>query len=350
MSEKMKAVLYYGPGHLEIGEADKPTAGPGEVVIKVVSATTCGTDLKRYRRGYRGDEEGKAVVFGHECAGTVYEVGEGVTKFKVGERVVAHNSAPCHQCYWCKKGQYSLCENLTFAPGAWAEYRLIPAPIVQQNMFHIPDNVSYAMAAIVEPCSCAVYNIADAGIAMQDYVCVNGCGPLGLMQIIAAKQRGANVIATDMAPLRLEAAKKCGADIVIDLKTVEDQVQAVRDCTPDKRGVDCAIDCTGYPEVWEMNVNMVRKGGTVMEFGGCKGGSTVTFDCARLHYDQLTIKGLFHTTPDIVRTTFDMICNGLVPEDVFIGGTYPLSKAQEALDSHGRGEVVKNEIRCDIFE
>lgn len=342
----MKAVMYYGPGKLKVEDIPVPKAGPGEIVIKNVSALTCGTDLKRFRRGYRRDKAGEADIFGHESAGIVYEVGEGVTKFKAGDRVAAHNTAPCNECYWCKKGQPSLCENLIRASGAWAEYRLIPSPIVKQNSFMIPENISYRLAAIVEPLSCAVYNITESGLGLMDVVVINGAGPLGLMQVRTAKLRGAYVIVCDSIPFRLECAKALGADVCINIQEVSDQVQAVQAVTPYGRGADIAIDCTGIPGVWEMNIDMVRKGGTVMEFGGCKGGSTVNFNCDRIHYSQLTIKGLFHTTPAAVEEAFQMICRGEIPEEIFIGKSFPLEQAQEALESHARGEVVKNEICC----
>lgn len=342
----MKAVMYYGPEKLRVEDTPIPKAGPGEIVIKNVSALTCGTDLKRYKRGYRRDKTGEADIFGHESAGIVYETGEGVTKFKVGDRVVTHNTAPCNECYWCKQGQPSLCENLIRASGAWAEYRRIPAPIVKQNSFIIPENISYRLAAIVEPLSCAVYNISESGLKLMDVVVINGAGPLGLMQVRTAKLRGAYVIVCDSITFRLECAKALGADVCINIHEVPDQVQAVKAVTPYERGADIAIDCTGIPAVWEMNVDMVRKGGTVMEFGGCKGDSTVNFNCDRIHYSQLTIKGIFHTTPAAVEEAFHMICRGEIPEDIFIGNSFPLERAQEALESHAKGEVVKNEICC----
>jgi len=343
----MKAIMYYGPGKLTVEDAPVPQAGPGEIIIKNVSATTCGTDLKRYKRGYRNDKPGQADIFGHESAGVVYEVGEGVTKFKVGDRVVSHNTAPCNHCYWCKQGQPSLCENKVSASGAWAEYRKIPAAIVSQNTFIIPEHVSYRLASIVEPLSCAVYNINESGVKIMDVVAINGAGPLGLMQVKTAKLRGAYVIVCDAVPFRLDCAKALGADVCININDVESQVDAVREATPYGRGADIAIDCTGLPQVWEMNMDMVRKGGTVMEFGGCKGGSTVTFNCDRLHYSQITIKGVFHTTPQVVAQSFDMICRGEIPEEIFIGKSFPLAEAEAALLSHATGEVVKNEIRCD---
>jgi len=349
MAKTMKAAMYYGAGQTRLEEVPVPVPGPGEILMKNISALTCGTDLKKYRRGYRTDKPGVGSIFGHESAGTVYEVGPGVTKFKIGDRIAPLPSAPCNKCYWCRRGQPSLCEHPAGAgaSGGWAQYRLVAAPIVEQNTFLIPDNISYRHAAIVEPLSCAVHCIDESGITLMDMVAINGAGPLGLMQVRTAKLRGAYVISCDKSPFRLDCAKKLGADVVINIDEVEDQVQAVRDCTPFSRGVDIAIDCTGLPEVWEMNTRMVRKGGTVMEFGGCKGQSTATFDCDLLHYAQLTIKGLFSTTPRIVEESFNMIVRGEIPEEVFINRTFPLAHFQDALDLHGTGTVVKTEIRCD---
>ena len=343
----MKAAIYYGPGHTEFEERPIPVPGAGEILMKNISATTCGTDLKQYRRGYRTDT-GESKIFGHESAGVVAEAGAGVSKFKAGDRIAPHNSAPCGSCYWCRREQYSLCEKLVFALDAWAEYRLIPAPIVEQNTFLIPEHVSYRLASCLEPLSCAVYSVDQSGLILADTVVINGAGPLGLFHVITAKLRGAYVIVCDSIPFRLECAKKLGADQAVNITEVEDQVAAVRGLTPDKRGADIAFDCTGLPAIWEMNMNMVRKGGVVMEFGGCKGGSAVTFDCDRLHYAQITVKGLFHTIPRVVEEAFSMIARGLIPKDIIIGKTFPLRRFQDALDSHAAGLVVKNEIRCDL--
>lgn len=342
---KMKAALYYGIGDIRVEEIEKPKAGPGEIVMKNMAALTCGTELKQYRRGYPGFVEGEVRKFGHESSGIVDEVGEGITKFKPGDRIATHNSAPCHTCYFCKIGQFSLCENLVFSDGAWGEYRLLPAAIVKENVFHLPDDISYRSAALLEPLSCAVYNIDEANVKLADIVVINGAGPLGLMNMVVAKLRGAYTIISDLNSKRLEFAKQLGVDAVVDVSKVSDQIQAVRDLTPNKRGVDIAIDATGLPVMWEKNMSMVRKGGTVMQFGGCKSGTTVTFDTRRLHYDQITVKGLFHTTPLHVEQAFQMIVRGQISEEVFVGGSFPLSQCVDAIESHAKGDVVKNEIR-----
>ncbi|MFZ3071596.1 MAG: zinc-binding dehydrogenase [Anaerolineaceae bacterium] len=342
----MKAAMYYGIGDVRVVDVPKPKAGPGEIVMQNISALTCGTELKQYRRGYPSFKEGEVRRFGHESSGIVAEVGEGVTKFKVGDRIATHNSAPCNSCYFCRVGQHSMCENLVFSDGSWAEYRLLPAEIVKQNVFLLPDNISYRSAALLEPLSCAVYCINEANVQLMDIVVINGAGPLGLMNLKVAKLRGAYTIISDLNPKRLEFAKQLGADATIEVSKVDDQVRAVRELTPDGRGVDIAIDATGLPEMWEKNLYMVRKGGTVMEFGGCKSGTTITIDTRLLHYDQITVKGLFHTTPRYVEQAFRLIERGYISEDVFVGGTYSLDHCIDALESHARGEVVKNEIRC----
>ena len=343
----MKAALYYGIGDIRVEDVPKPKVGFGEILMKNVTALTCGTELKQYRRGYPSFKEGEVRKFGHESSGIVAEVGEGVKNFKVGDRIATHNSAPCNHCYYCRVGQYSLCENLVFSDGAWAEYRLLPAAIVEQNVFHLPSHISYKSAALLEPLSCAVYCIDEANIKLMDIVVINGAGPLGLMNLKVAKLRGAYTIISDLNPKRLQYAKEIGADEIINVSEVDDQIEAVLDKTPSHRGADVVIDATGLPEMWEKNMYMVRKGGTVMEFGGCKSGTTVTFDTRRLHYDQITVKGLFHTTPRHVEQAFRLIERGHISEEVFVGGTYPLEKCVEALESHAKGDVVKNEIRLE---
>lgn len=346
----MKAVVYYKPMDLRIEEVPTPKPKPGEILMRNISALTCGTDVKQYKRGYPRFKEGQILIFGHESAGIVEEVGEGVTKFKKGDRIAPHNSAPCNKCYFCKIGEHSMCEDLTMVKSGWAEFRLLPAPIVEQNTFLIPENISFRSAALLEPLGSAVHCIDNAGINLSDTVVIHGAGPLGLMQVKLAKMRGAYVISTDVNAKRLETSKALGADEIIDASKIDDIVKAVRDITPNSRGVDIAIDATGLAEIWEKNLYMVRKGGTVMEFGGLKAGSSITVDSTLLHYSMVNIKGVFHTKPRLVQQSFDLIKRGEISEDLFVQGTYSLDKTLEALDSHARGEVIKNEIRCDRWD
>ena len=297
----MRAAVFYGFDDLRMEDVPTPVPGPGEILMKNISALTCGSDLKQYHRGSpKLSSFGSKPIFGHESAGIVAAVGEGVEGFKVGDRIAPHNSAPCHKCYYCKLGITSMCEHPTFIKSAWSEYRLLPASIVRENVFHIPDNISFRSAALLEPLGSAVQGIEMAYIQLMDTVVINGAGPLGLMMAKVALLRGAYVIQTDISEYRLGQAKKLGVNETINVKEVDDQVKAVLALTPEGRGADAVIDATGLPEIWEKNLFMARKGGTVVEFGGLKGGTKVNLDATLIHYNQLNIKGTFHTTPRIV--------------------------------------------------
>jgi len=336
--------MFYGPGDVRVEDIPEPQAGPGEVILKVESALTCGTDVKTYRRGH--PLRNNRTIFGHECSGTVVEVGSGVTKFSVGDRVATHNSATCNSCYFCKVGQSSMCSHRVKLDGAFTQYVRIPAPIVEQNAFRMPDDLSFQAAALLEPFACAVYGADQADIKLGDIVVVNGAGPIGLMILRCAVMRGAYVISCDMSDRRLEVAKQLGAAEVINISKVDDQVAAVREKTPDGRGVDVAIEAVGLPEVWEKTIRMARKGGTVVLFGGCKSGTTVTIDTELLHYSQLTIKGVFHTTQRHVSMAFDMLCRKVITPDIFVTGRYPLDRVVDAIKAHAAQEGIKNEIVC----
>ena len=337
--------MLYEPGDLRLIECEKPKAGKGEVLIKNEVSLTCGSDVKSYIRGYA--KHTPPYNIGHECSGVVAEVGEGVTKFKVGDRVVAHNSAPCNECYYCKKGIHCMCENLItnqLKNGGFSEYQLIPEIIVKQNMLHIPDDMSFKQAALLEPFACAVYGVSEIPVEQGDYVAVNGCGPSGLMFIRLLYLKGARVIACDKSKVRLEAAKKLGAHDIINIEEVDDQVRAVKDLTPGKRGVDAAVEAAGSVKVWQMSINMVRPGGFALLYGGTKAGEELTVDTKLLHYSQITIKGLYHTTPLYVNQAFELLKMKVIDEKDFLYNEYKLENVKEALMNHHEGNVIKNYI------
>lgn len=342
----MKRILFYAPEDIRVEEAEVPTPAKGEIVIKNVVTLTCGTDVKTYKRGYRYEPP---FTMGHEAAGVVHAIGEGVTKFKVGDKVVAHNSASCGKCYYCKKGQESMCVDLIqnqFKNGAYAEYQLVPEKIVELNTFLIPEGMSYKQAALLEPLACALYGTEMTNFDIGDTVCVNGCGPIGLMFIRMCYLRGARVIACDLSDERLQLAKKLGAVETINIKDVKDQAQAVRDLTEDKRGVDAAIEAAGLPEVWSIALDMARPGGEVLFFGGTKKGLTVPVDTTKVHYEQLTLKGVFHTTPRHVNAAFEMLKMNAISADDFVQNEYPIEDTEKAILEHASGKVIKN---CIVF-
>lgn len=338
----MKQVLFYAPKDIRVEEVDKPVPGKGEVLIKNAVSLTCGTDVKTYMRGYRFEPP---YGFGHEASGVVEAVGEGVEKFKVGDRVVAHNTAPCNECFYCKKGLHSLCEDFLLNLGAHAEYQVIPERIVHQNMFHIPPEMSFKQAALTEPFSCAVYGTSQIPIEMGDVVAVNGCGPIGLMFIRLITLRGAKVIACDMHEKRLELARKMGATHIVKASNGEEQIKMVRELTENGRGVDIAVEAVGKPEVWDLAINMVRPGGFVLCFGGTAKGLKVELDTTLLHYSQITVKGVYHTTPIHVATAFELLKRGVIKEEDFVDKEYSIDNIEDAIVEHSRGDVIKNCIK-----
>jgi len=341
--KKMKAQLFYGPGDVRFEETDVPKIGPGEALVKIKSALTCGSDLKTYKRGHPTMIV-DGSVFGHEWAGDIVELGSGVEDFSIGDRVVAVNSVPCFRCYYCKLERYSICENLIYNNGAYAQYIKIPADILSINTLKVPDHIDYSAAALLEPLACAVHGIDESNITEGDMVAVNGAGPIGLFFVALAKLKGAIVISSDLSDGRLEVAKELGADFTVNATKVDDQVQAVKDLTAGGRGVDVAIEATGFPKVWEMTILMARKGGTVNLFGGCASGTTITIDTQLLHYSELTIKGIYHHTPYYVRKAFKLIEKGLFDTSKFITSDMPLERLVDALELMGQQKGIKYNI------
>lgn len=310
MAHEMTAAVLYGKEDVRIERLPVPMAGAGEMVVRVHAALTCGTDLKVYRRGYHAKMLTLPISFGHELAGTVHEVGAGVTRFKQGDRVVALNSAPCDACYFCRRGQQNLCDDLLFNNGAYAEYIRIPARIVEKNTLLLPDELPYEHAALTEPLACVLHGLEESGPRAGDTMVVIGAGPIGLMFMHAAQIAGLHVIAVVKHDEQIAAAQVFGAEQVVQTTAVDDPIAAVRALTPEGRGVDIAIEAVASPVTWQWAVDMVRKGGVVNFFGGPPSGTKVELDTNRLHYNEITLKASFHHTPATVRRAFELIQSG----------------------------------------
>ncbi len=330
----MNAAVLHGREDVRIERVPVPEAGPGELIVSVGAALTCGTDLKVFRRGYHARMIVPPALFGHEQAGTVVQAGEGVTDFSSGDRVVALNSAPCGQCYFCERGQENLCDDLLFNNGAYAEFIRIPARIVAKNTLHIPDHVPLEHAALTEPLACAVHGFEDSRPHPGDTVAIIGGGPLGLMMLHVAALAGCEVIAVVKHDGQVEAARQLGAAHVVQTGNIRKAIRETRELTHKNRGVDIAIEAVGVPEAWEEAVEMVRKGGTVNFFGGCAVGTHVSLDTNRLHYSDITLRATFHHTPAICRKALELIAGGRFQAAAFITGhahLYELNRVFEKL-------------------
>ena len=234
----MLAAMFYASFDVRMEYQPVPQPGAGEVLLKVVAATTCGTDVKTYLRGHPLLMRKIPSRFGHEVAGFVAAIGPGVTQCTEGDAIVIANSAPCQQCFYCKRGNFSICEDLLLLNGAYAEYILVPERIVRMNLYHLVPGSSFIAAALTEPLACALHGVDACEIAKGDTVVILGSGPLGLLLTAIAKLKGAYTIITGRNSDRLALANRFGADVVIDIGqcTLGEQKEAIIDKTEARRG------------------------------------------------------------------------------------------------------------------
>ncbi|WP_130864721.1 zinc-binding dehydrogenase [Acidipropionibacterium timonense] len=284
---------------------------------------------------------------GRTIAGVVESVGEGVTQFAPGDRVVSANTVPCGHCWACRIGRESLCENLEFLWGAFAEQLVIPARIAARNTYHLPDHVDFAAAAPLEPLACVTHAMAESGIELADTVVVHGAGPIGLMFVRLSAARGAHVIAVDQTPWRLTQATRMGAEQTVLLPTdgtPESNAALVAARTPAGRGADVGIEATGYAPVWQQNLLSLRPGGTGIMFGGTKAGASFPLDTTAMHYHEYLIKGVFHHTPRHVATAVDLVSSGIVDGHDLVSEERPLEALVDSLEDMAAGRGSKYAI------
>ncbi|HEX3177687.1 MAG TPA: alcohol dehydrogenase catalytic domain-containing protein [Methylomirabilota bacterium] len=340
MSETMRAVVFHGPGDLRFEEIAVPTPAAGEVVLRVDAALTCGTDVKTLRRGHPVMIPRVPTVFGHEFAGTVTAVGAGVHGVRAGDRLAAANSAPCGECALCLAGRPNLCEDLLFVNGAYGEYIALPPRLVARNVVRLDHATPAARAAFAEPLACAMLGIERAGLETGQTVVVFGHGPLGCLLAMVAASRKCRVVVVGKAGWRLERVRALRVAECLDGGARVDVLGQLRALTGG-RGADVTIDATGRPEVWEQAMAAVGRGGSVVFFGGCAPGTTVTVDTRRAHYEELTLAGAFHHTPELIRQAVEALESGVVNPDGLITQTMRLDGVREALDLMAKGEALK---------
>ena len=338
----MKAAVLYGKEDVRVEEIAPAELKPGEVRIQIKAALTCGTDLKVFKRGYHARMIVPPAVFGHELAGVISEVSAGARPevpdsahprtWQVGDRVVVANSAPCGTCFYCRRNQDHLCDDLLFLNGAYAESIVVPARLVSKNLLHLQDQTPFHEAALVEPLACVVQGIEESKLEPQDRVLVLGSGPIGLMFVALAKHAGCRVTLAGRGAKRIQTARTLGAEVV-DVTGQSDLCKAL---TPNP-GFDVVIEAVGKPETWEAAVRLVRKGGKVNFFGGCPSGSTVTLDTGLIHYSNLTLLASFHHSPRAIRNALGLIESRVVRSENFIDGHWPLSDLPKLFRSMAEG-------------
>lgn len=326
------------PGVLEMREVPVPSPGPGELLVRVEAALTCGTDLKTYRRGH--PKIPLPAPFGHEFAGTIAATGAGITRFREGDAIAAVPTAPCGECRLCRRGRENLCAQAVgrMVLGAFGEYLLLPPHLVAQgNVFQRPPHLSAEQAAALEPLACVVHGASRVSFASAETILILGDGPIALLFVQLATASGGRVVLVGRHEVRLAAARTFGAETMVIQDA--DPAHAIVDHLGGK--ADVVIEAVGEPSLWETAHGLASTGGEVLLYGGCAAGAQARFDTGRLHYDEIDLKGAFHYTRAAVRTAFDLLAGGAVDASPLITHRLPLSALEQALALVATREAIK---------
>lgn len=344
----MRAALLTAPNQMILTEVPTPSAAPGELVLRVRMATICGTDIRIFRgkktRGVRFPS-----VIGHEFAGEVVEVGEGVQGFNVGDRVSVDPVIPCHHCTYCQGGMENVCANRTAIgyefDGAFAEYVRIPASAVTGgHVFKVADGITWEQAALAEPLGCCINGQEHARIGLGDVVVILGAGPIGLMHLQLAKAAGAHrVIVSEPMAHRREIALALGADCVVNPEK-EDLLAVVRDLSSGL-GADVVIVAIGIPALVNQALTLVRKGGRVNLFAGFAVGDMPPLDVNLIHYNELFVTGASALTRRHYEKALRLIETGAVKVGELVSHRFPLERIHEALHVAENGLGIKVAIQ-----
>jgi len=321
----MRVAMYYSNRDVRIEETEVPPIGPGEILVKVVASGICGSDVMEW---YRRDKV--PLVLGHEVSGEVVSVGEGVEKFKIGDRVAATHHVPCNTCHYCLNGHHTVCDTLLrrthFDPGGFAEYLRIPAINVDRGVFPVPETMSFEEASFMEPLACVLRGQRNAGMAPGQSVLVLGSGISGLLHVALARNLGAGFVgAADTIPFRLEKALEMGAHATFQAD--EKVVENLREHN-EGRLADLVIIC--FDDFIPLALKTVERGGTVLFFAGAAEGAKIPATINELFWrTEITLTSTYGGSPADCSTALKLIKAGAVEVKRLI--THRLSLAEAGL-------------------
>lgn len=296
-------------------------------------ALTCATDTKMLRAGSHPALGPLPAGFGHECAGRVVARGLGVAGVSLGERVVPGNSAPCDRCRTCRRGRPSLCAEPRFLTGAFAPLLLVPSRIVRRNLLRIPDGLAPEIAAMAEPLACAIRGVERSGAGRGDAAVVLGGGPQGVFLSWLLARRGCRVVLCDPHLERRERALAFGAASVAAPPDGSGALAELVELTAG--GADVVMVAVGRAEAWRQAFDVVRPGGEVNLHGGCPPGGEIHLDAHRLHYDEVTVRGSFHHTPETLRAAMAILSAGEMPARALLDAPIGLADLARSLAAGG---------------
>ena len=342
----MRRAVLLDTEQFEIQDRDRPTPGDDEVLVAIRDVGICGSDVHYYEHGRIGDyvvEE--PLVLGHESAGEVVEVGPDVDGLAVGDRVSLEPGVPCRRCAHCKRGEYHLCESVTFMAtpphdGAFAEYVAWPADFA----YRLPESVSIREGALCEPLSVGIHACRRGDVGTGDTVLVTGAGPIGLLAMEAARAAGAtDVIVSDVVDRKLDLAAERGADRTVN-PAEEGLAEAVAEHT-DGVGADAAIEASGAESAVRATLDAVRRGGTVV-FVGLSADDVIPLDHLAIIDGELDVRGSFRYA-NTYPAAIDLLADGAVDVEGIVDFEYPLSGVDAAFGRALESETVKGMIVVD---
>ena len=325
----MRVAVYYSNSDVRPEERPRPAIGPGELLMRIRASGICGSDLMEWYRKPKAP-----IVLGHEVAGVVEEVGEGVETFAVGDRIVTTHHVPCNRCRYCLTDRHSVCPTLhatTFDPGGFAEFVRLPAVNVDRGTFHLPDGVTFDEGSFVEPLACVIRGQRLTGIKPGDSVAVLGSGVSGILQIQLAKATGAGrIIATDVSEQRLQLAMKFGADAALKADT-PNVVQKIIDANAG-HAIDRVLVCAAARSALEQALEVVDLGGTVLFFAPLLPEETLDYPAHDLWKKGISIVHSYAGPPADMQAALDLIAAKRIDVANMVTHRLPLEQTQKGFD------------------
>jgi L-iditol 2-dehydrogenase len=320
---------------VEVEEIPTPQIGPGEILIRVEACGICHTDLKKIEYNLLAPPR----VYGHETAGVVAAVGEGVTKFKPGDRVVAFHHIPCGSCFYCQRKIYAQCPvykkvgiTAGFEPagGGFAQYVRVMDWIVEAGVERIPDGISFERATLVEPLNTCLKAVVQCDPQPEDFVVVLGQGPIGLMFTMLVHRTGAGVAATDTIEARLELSSRCGAEFAWDPRKVDVAGEVKR--MTEGRGADLVIVASSAPGIVEQALRCSRPGSRILLFAQTSSTERIEASGADICVGERTLFGCYSASLDLQRESARLVFSGEIPVEELISHRLPLVKICSGFD------------------
>ena len=331
----MRVGMYYNNSRVEIEELPIPVVGPRDILVKVMASGICGSDVLEWYRIKKAP-----LVLGHELAGEVVEVGEGIKEFKRGDRVFATHHVPCNRCHWCLGGHETACPDFqtknNFDPGGFSEYLRVSGRSIDTGTLLLPDAMSYEQGSFIEPLGTVVRGLRAVDLRPGDTLLVLGCGIAGLLMIKAARALGAgSIIATDIDDYRLEAAKRCGAEKAISASA--DIPASIRETTGG-RLADKVIVCAGVLSAAQQALESIDRGGTVLFFAVPNPGETLSMDLSPFWRNDIRLKTCYGAAPLDNRQAMELMRAGNVDVEDLITHRYGLEGIMEGFKTAGAGK------------